>query len=107
MGLNVKSERLRELELEYELARLGLRKSLTGALLAASYGLMSLLALAVVLVMTGVQLFGGNQLVAIFGILALAVIIYFVIVFGRTARIQAEIGKEKQRLEVEIGKKVR
>ena len=47
------------------------------------------------------------EFVAIFGILASAIIVYFAFVFGRSARIKAEIAKEKKRLEVEVGRKVR
>ena len=67
---------------------------------------MTLLASAVVLVMTGKTFINGNQLVLIFGILATAVIIYFAFVFGRAARIKAKIEKEKKELHIEVGRKI-
>lgn len=102
-----KSDKLRELEMEYELATRGLTKGLPATFAAMLSGLMSLLATAVVLVMTGKTLLTGNQLVIIFGILATAIIIYFAFVFGRAARIKAQINKEKKELEVEVGRRVR
>src|SRR5260370_17741421 len=82
-----KSDKLRELEMEYELATNGLTKGLPTTLAAMLSGLMTLLAAGVVLVMTARTLLSGNQLVMIFGILAAAIIIYFPFVFGRATRI--------------------
>jgi hypothetical protein len=93
--------------MEYELATKGLTKGLPATLAAMLSGLMTMLAAGVVLVMTGKTLLSGNQLVMIFGILAVAIIIYFAFVFGRAARIKAQITREKHELQVEAGKKVR
>lgn len=102
-----KSDKLRELEMEYELATKGLTKGLPATFAVMLSGLMTLLGVAVVLVLTGETLLTGNQLVMIFGILATAVIIYFAFVFGRAARIKAQINKEKKEFEVAAGKMVR
>ena len=61
-----------ELEMEYELATKGLTKGLPATFAAMLSGLMSLLASAVVLVMTGKTRLTGSQPVIIFGILATA-----------------------------------
>ncbi len=102
-----KSDRLRELEMEYELATQGLIKGLPASIAAMLSGSLTILAAAVVLIMTGVELLSGSQLVVIIGILATAIIVYFAFVFGRAAKIKARIDKEKKEFEVEAGKKVR
>ena len=70
-----KSDRLRELEMESELATKGLTKGLSATFAGMLSVLMTFLAAAVVLVMMGMTLLTGNQLAMIFGILAIAVII--------------------------------
>jgi hypothetical protein len=85
----------------------GLVGGIHGALAAMLSGGMSMLAGAVVLIMTGVPFLTGNQLVYIVGILATAIIVYFAFVFGRAAKIKAQINKEKTELHMELGKSVR
>jgi hypothetical protein len=102
-----KSERMKELELEYALARRGLGKGIGTTIAAILSGLFTLLASAIVLVFTDKTLLTGNQIVLTFGILAIAIVLYFAFIFGRAAKIKAEIRKEKIRIEIGAGEKVR
>jgi len=103
----VKSERLKELELEYTLADRGLGKGMHATYAAMASGGFTLLAALVAAVAFGVTVLTGGQLVTIFAILAIAIILFFALVFGRAAKVKAELSKEKQRLEVELGRTVR
>ncbi|HLF82604.1 MAG TPA: hypothetical protein VI837_00350 [Blastocatellia bacterium] len=58
-------------------------------------------------VYVGRDVLSGTHIVIIFGILAASVVIYFSFVFGRAARLRAEITKTKKLIEVVSGDKVR
>jgi hypothetical protein len=51
--------------------------------------------------------FTGNQLVVVIGIIVAAMILYFALVFGRAAVLKAEIAKERQKIEMQLGQGVR
>lgn len=102
-----KSEKLLELEMEYELAKRGLAEGIRATFAAMLSAGFTFLALIIVTVMGITPLLTGHQLVIIFGILAVAVILYFALVFGRAAKIKAQISKEKKEVQVELGKRVR
>ena len=70
-------------------------------------GFASLVVSALVLGLTGKQLLGGWQLVAVFGIIAVAIVVYYAFVFGRAFKLKGEIAREKKRLEIEAGKSIR
>lgn len=101
-----KSDRLRELELEYALATRGLNKGYPATFIAMLSTITVFLTSAA-LNAIGKALLTGNQIVFIIGIVAGSIIIYFAFVFGRAAKIKAQITKEKQELQIEAGKKVR
>ncbi len=98
---------LRELEREYELARMGLARGFITALAGMLGVVVTTLAALVPVLVLSREWISGLHLVAIIGILATALVIYFAFVFGRAARIQAEISQTKKRLDVEVGRKVR
>lgn len=99
--------KIRQLELEYDLANKGLAKGQTSTILVLLSGLTTLLASSVVLVLTSIPLLTGQQLVFIFGILSFSIIIYFAFVFGRAAKIRIEIENEKKKFEIEAGGKAK
>lgn len=99
--------RLRELEKEYELATMGLSGGLK-TVNSAILGVVATTAAAILApVVAGVIWLSGTQLVIMIGILASSFVIYFALVFGRAARIKAEISETRKLLEIEAGKKVR
>jgi len=100
-------ERLRQLELEYELAREGLAKGRTATIAVILSGLATLIIAVVPLIWRGKEFLSGTHIVIIFSVLAIAVVVYFSFVFGRTARIRAEISETRKMLDVASGKSVR
>jgi DNA-binding Lrp family transcriptional regulator len=99
--------RLKELEREYELAREGLRSGFYKTAMAMVSGLVSLGVAAFVFVSRGPGFIDGWQLIVIFGIMAVALVIYYSFVFGRSAKLRAEISKTKKLIEVSSGENVR
>lgn len=99
--------KLDELRMEYDLARTGLTKGIfaTGSAIVA--GLISLGGGLYAFVKKGPGFLSGIHLVFIFAIMAAALVIYFAFVFGRTARVRAEINETKKLLEISAGEKVR
>ncbi len=99
--------RLEELKLEYEVARLGLEKGGRAVNLAFVSGIITLAFGAITFITAGVAYLSGSQFIVIVLILALSLIIYFSFIFGRVARLRAEITKTKKSLEISSGDKVR
>jgi hypothetical protein len=99
--------KLKELESEYELARMGMLKggfAGGGALVA---GLLTLGASLFAFLKKGPGFLNGNQLVIIFGMMIAGLVIYFSFVFGRAARVKMEITKTKKAIEMSSGANVR
>ena len=87
--------RLKELQHEYTLAHEGLTKGFkgtTGAMISVS---ITLIVALIGFLITGSGFLSGNHIVIIFGILAATVIVYFSFVFGRAAKLHAEIQKQR------------
>ena len=99
-----KSDELRQLEKEYQLATRGLaaKAPKTYAVMIVSF--LIFLAAALLLAANGKQLFPGWPLVWLFGIIATAVLIYYSFVYTRACKLKAEIAKEKKRLQLAAGK---
>ena len=105
--LEARLEELEKLEAEYwKLAMAGLGKGL----IFSFGGFIMIIALVVIallaIIRTGIALLTGNHLVAIIGILFAFLLLYFAFVFGRVAKIRAEISKTKKQIEVEAGESV-
>jgi nitrate/nitrite transporter NarK len=99
--------RLKELEHEYALARAGLTMGIWGAGGVMLSGLATMILALIPIIVVGKMFLSGTHLVIIFFILAAAVVIFFSFVFGRTAKIRAEISETKKLLELSSGDKVR
>jgi uncharacterized integral membrane protein len=101
-----KSNELRQLEMEYQLATRGLAARAPKAYAAMIVGFSIFLVVALLLAANGKQLFPGWPLVWVFGVIAIAVLIYYFIVYMQACKLKAEIAKEKKRLELAAGKLV-
>ena len=99
-----KSDELRQLESEYQLATRGLPVRPPKTYAAMMIGFWIFLVGAFLLAANGKQLFPGWPLVWVFGIIATAVLIYYSFVYTRAGKCKAEIAKEKKRLQVGAGK---
>lgn len=75
--------RLRRLELEYELAQTGLKGTLIGILAV----ILMLTIMVTVSALTHVSILTGNDIVAIFGIMLVAVVAYGAFVYRRLVRL--------------------
>jgi hypothetical protein len=102
-----KSDDLRQLESEYQLATGGLALRAPKTYAALIIGFLIFLVAALLLAANGKQLFPGWPLVWLFGIIATAVLIYYSFVYRRACKLKAEIAKEKERLELAAGKLAR
>ena len=94
-----KSDELRRLESEHQLATRGLAAQAPKTYLAMVIGFLVFLVVALLLAANGKQLFPGWPLVWLFGIIATALLIYYSFVYGRACKLKAEIAKEKKRLQ--------
>ena len=94
-----KSDELRQLESEYQLATGGLAVRAPKTYAAMIIGFLIFLVGALLLAANGKQLFPGWPLVWLFGIIAAAVIIYYSFLYRRACNLKAEIAKEKKRLQ--------
>jgi len=101
-----KSNKLRQLEMEYQLATRGLAARAPKTYAAVVVGFSIFLLAALVLAANGKQLFPGWPLVWVFGVIATAVLIYYSFVYRRARNLKAEIAEEKKRLELAVGKSV-
>lgn len=99
--------RLRELEKEYELATRGLNAEFAMMRLAMLLVVILLLFGGLSLIPVIKEWISGFQVVIIIVVSIVSVLAYFALVFGRAARIQAELSETKKPIEIEIGKKVR
>jgi len=99
-------EKLR-LEREYELARMGLGKS-SFATIAASVGVLTIVSLGFGASMWGKRQFlSGTDIVMIVAIVAIGLVAFSAMVFGRAARLKAKITEKEKELEMVIGGDVR
>jgi hypothetical protein len=98
---------LAELKEEYSLARMGLAKGgLT--VMTAIVGLVCTLGVSLfAFLKRGEGFINGNHYVALVLIVAFAAVIYFSFVFGRTAKLRAEISETRKLLEMSSGDSVR
>lgn len=94
-----KSNELRRLESEYQLATRGLAARASKTYAAIIIGFWIFLAATLLLAANGKQLFRGWPLVWTFGVVATAMLIYYLFVYARACRLKAEIAKEKKRLQ--------
>ena len=99
-----KSDELRLLESEYQLATRGLPVRPPKTHAAMMIGFWIFLVGAFLLAANGKQLFPGWPLVWVFGIIATAVLIYYSFVYRRACKLKAEIAKEKKRLQFGYGR---
>ena len=99
-----KSDELRQLETEYQLAARGLAARAPKTYAVMMVGFSIFLVVALVLAANGKQLFPGWPLVWTFGVIATAMLIYYLFVYIRACRLKVEIAKEKKRLELAAGK---
>ena len=99
-----KSDELRQLESEYRLATRGLATRAPRTYAAMIIGFLIFVVVALLLAATGKQLFPGWPLVWAFGIIAVAVLIYYSFVYRRTCKLKAKIAKEKERLQFGHGR---
>ena len=99
-----KSDELRQLESEYQLATRGLAPRAPKTYAALIIGFWIFLVGAFLLAANGKQLFPGWPLVWVFGIIATAVIIYYSFLYVRACKLKAEIAKEKNRLQFGYGR---
>jgi hypothetical protein len=86
---------LRHLEEEYSLAKSGLR----GGLITSTIAILGVI-FSFSTASAKMQILSGNNLVAIVGIVAAAIVIYFSFVFRRLAAVKLEISKTKIALEM-------
>jgi hypothetical protein len=98
-----KSNELRQLEMEYQLATRGLAARAPKTYASIIVGFSIFLLVSLLLAASGKQLFPGWPLVWLFGIIAAAVLIYYAFVYTRACKLKAEIAKEKKRLELAGG----
>jgi hypothetical protein len=98
-----KSNELRQLEMEYQLATRGLAARAPKTYASIIVGFSIFLLVSLLLAATGKQLFPGWPLIWVFGIIAIAMLIYYSFVSWRACRLKAEIAKEKKRLEAAAG----
>jgi hypothetical protein len=98
-----KSNELRQLEKEYQLATRGLASRAPKTYASIIVGFSIFLLVSLLLAASGKQLFPGWPLVWLFGIIAAAVLIYYAFVYTRACKLKAEIAKEKKRLELAGG----
>jgi hypothetical protein len=101
-----KSNRLRQLEMEYQLATRGFAARAPKAYRAIIVGFWIFLIVALALSASGKQLFPGWPLVWASGIIATAVLIYYSFAYRRAHNLKAEIAKEKKHLALAAGKLV-
>ena len=101
-----KSDELRQLETEYQLAARGLAARAPKTYAVMMVGLSIFLVVTLLLAANGKQLFPGWPLVWTFGVIATAMLIYYLFVYIRACRLKVEIAKEKKRLELAAGKSV-
>ena len=94
-----KSDELRQLESEYQLATRGFAARAPKTYAAMMIGFLIFLVAALLLAANGKQLFPDWPLVWVFGIIAVAVLIYYSFVYRRACKLKAEIAKEKKRLQ--------
>ena len=99
-----KSNEPRQLEMEYQLATCGLAARAPKTSAEVIIGFSIFLAVALLLAANGKQLFPGWPLVWLFGVIAIAVLIYYAFVYTRASTLKAEIAKEKKRLQLAAGK---
>ena len=99
-----KSDELRQLESEYRLATRGLAARAPRTYAAMIIGFLIFLVGALLLAANGKQLFPDWPLVWVFGIIAVAVLIYYSFVCMRACKLKAEIAKEKERLQFGYGR---
>ena len=95
-----KSNELRQLEMEYQLAARGLAARAPKTYAAMILAFSIFLVVTLVLAANGKQLFPGWPLVWAFGVFATAVLIYHYFVYRRACKLKAAIAKEKKRLEL-------
>jgi len=101
-----KSNKLRQLEMEYQLATRGLAARAPKTYAAVIVAFLIFIVAALVLAANGKQLFPGWPLVWVFGVIATAVLIYYSFAYRRSRNLKAEIAEEKKRLELAAGKSV-
>ena len=99
-----KSDELRQLEMEYQLATRGVAARAPKTYAAMIIGFLIFLVAALLLAANGKQLFPGWPLVWVFGIIATAVLIHYSFVYRRACKLKAEIAKEKERLQFGYGR---
>ena len=99
--------RLEELRHEYDLAKTALVKGGFMTMGAFASGLATLGIGLYAFIQKGEGFLSGNHFVFIFLILAFSLVIYFSFVFGRQAKLKAEISKTKKLLEMSSGESVR
>lgn len=99
--------KLTELEKEYELARKGMFWGPIMAILSLIAGLMCLGGALYAFLEKRPGFLSGTHLVIFYLIMAFALIIYFSFVFGRRAKLKAQITKTKKLLEMSSGERVR
>jgi len=102
-----KSNELRQLESEYRLATRGLAARAPKTYATIIVAFLIFIIMALFLAANGKQLFSGWPLVWAFGVIAIAVLIYYCFVYARTCKLKAQIAKEKKRLQLAAGKLVR
>jgi hypothetical protein len=95
-----KSNELRRLEMEYQLATGGLAARAPKTYATMIVGFLIFLVVTLLLAANGKQLFPRWPLVWAFGIIAIAVLIYHAVVYRRACKLKAEIAKEKKRLQL-------
>jgi len=100
----LKSNELRKLEMEYELATRGFAARAPKTYAALIVAFLIFIVTALVLAANGKQLFPGWPLVWIFGVFGAVVIIYYLFLYRRAFKLRAQIAKEKKRLEMAAGK---
>src|SRR5215831_7420603 len=93
-----KSGELRRLESEYRLATRGLAARAPKSYAAMMIGFLIFVVVALLLAATGKQLFPGWPLVWVFGVIAIAVLVYYSFVYRRACKLKADLAKEKKRL---------
>ena len=99
--------KLETLEKEYELARMGMVKGLS-AMIIAFIGVLLTVSMAFGLKFySDRELLSGTHIVIIILILAFGLIAFSSLVFGRAARLRAQISETKKEIELITGEKVR
>ena len=100
--------RLQHLEREYALATLGLNKLSERGLPLVILGILGTVIAGIIpLIWVGRTFLSGTHIVIIVGIVAASLMMYCAFVFGRAARIRAEISRTKKMLDIEAGDSVR